>query len=49
MKAKMMENGLEYLKEHCPIRLNNLILSGQLWTYLADFVFLPLTRRSCEI
>ena len=26
----------EYLREHCPILLNDLILSGQLWTYLAD-------------
>ena len=26
----------EYLKEHYPIRFNDLILSGQLWTYLAD-------------
>ena len=26
----------EYLKEHHPIRFNDLILSGQLWTYLAD-------------
>ncbi len=26
----------EYLKEHCPIRFNDLVLSGQLWTYLAD-------------
>ncbi len=26
----------EYLKEHRPIRFNDLILSGQLWTYLAD-------------
>ena len=26
----------EYLREHCPILFNNLILSGQLWTYLAD-------------
>lgn len=26
----------EYLKEHRPIRFNNLVLSGQLWTYLAD-------------
>ena len=25
----------EYLREHCPILLNDLILSGQLWTYLA--------------
>ena len=26
----------EYLKEHHPIRFNNLALSGNLWTYLAD-------------
>ena len=26
----------EYLKEHRPIRFNDLVLSGQLWTYLAD-------------
>lgn len=26
----------EYLKEHHPIRFNDLVLSGQLWTYLAD-------------
>ena len=26
----------DYLKEHRPIRFNDLILSGQLWTYLAD-------------
>ena len=26
----------EYLREHCPILLNDLILSGQLWTYLAE-------------
>ena len=25
-----------YLKEHHPIQFNNLILSGNLWTYLAD-------------
>ena len=25
-----------YLKEHCPILFNDLVLSGQLWTYLAD-------------
>ena len=25
-----------YLKEHRPILFNDLILSGQLWTYLAD-------------
>ena len=27
---------LEYLKEHRPILFNDLILNGQLWTYLAD-------------
>ena len=26
----------EYLKEHHPIQFNNLALSGNLWTYLAD-------------
>ena len=26
----------DYLKEHHPIRYNNLILSGNLWTYLAN-------------
>ena len=26
----------DYLREHCPIMFNDLILSGQLWTYLAD-------------
>lgn len=26
----------DYLKEHHPIRFNNLVLSGNLWTYLSD-------------
>ena len=26
----------EYLREYRPIRFNDLVLSGQLWTYLAD-------------
>ncbi len=26
----------EYLKEHNPMRYDDLVLSGQLWTYLAD-------------
>ena len=26
----------EYLKEYHPIQFNNLVLSGKLWTYLAD-------------
>ena len=25
-----------YLKEHHPVQFNNLVLSGNLWTYLAD-------------
>ncbi len=27
---------MDYLKEHHPIRFNDLCLSGELWTYLAD-------------
>ena len=26
----------DYLEQHRPIRFNDLVLSGQLWTYLAD-------------
>lgn len=26
----------EYLKEHNPMMFNDLVLTGQLWTYLAD-------------
>ena len=26
----------DYLEEHHPIRFNDLVLSGELWTYLAD-------------
>ena len=26
----------DYLKEHSPMRFNDLVLEGQLWTYLAD-------------
>ena len=26
----------EYLKEHTPMRFNDLVLDGQIWTYLAD-------------
>ena len=26
----------EYLKEYHPVRFNNLVLSGKLWTHLAD-------------
>ena len=26
----------DYIKEHNPIRFNNLCLSGELWSYLAD-------------
>ena len=31
-----MEPSSSYLKEHRPILFNDLVLSGQLWTYLAD-------------
>ena len=27
----------EYLKGHNPMRFNDLVLEGQLWTYLADW------------
>ena len=30
---------LEYLKEHSPMRFNDLVLEGQLWTYLAGLHF----------
>ena len=26
----------EYIKEHNPVRFNDLCISGELWTYLAD-------------
>jgi hypothetical protein len=26
----------KYLKEHHPVQFNNMVLSGNLWTYLAD-------------
>lgn len=26
----------DYIKDHNPIRFNDLCLSGELWTYLAD-------------
>ena len=26
----------KYLKEHHPVQFNNLVLSGNLWTYFAD-------------
>ena len=28
----------DYIKEHNPIRFNDLCLSGELWTYLADLI-----------
>ena len=31
-----MEPSSSYLKEHRPILFNDLVLSGQLWTYLVD-------------
>ena len=39
----------EYLREHCPILLNDLILSGQLWTYLADLNEQAQERLECII
>ena len=29
----------EYLKEHDPVRFHNLVLEGELWTYLAGLHF----------
>lgn len=39
----------DYLKEHRPIRFNDLVLSGQLWTYLADLNEQTLERLSLII
>ena len=39
----------DYLKEHRPIRFNDLVLSGQLWTYLADLNEQVLERLSLII
>ena len=36
----------EYLKEHNPMRFNDLVLEGQLWTYLADLNEQALERLS---
>jgi len=36
----------DYIKEHCPILFNDLVLSGQLWTYLADLNEQALERMS---
>ena len=35
----------DYIKEHKPIRFNDLCLSGELWTYLADFNEICAERR----
>ena len=35
MRARM-EPSSSYLKEHRPILFNDLVLSGQFWTYLVD-------------
>ena len=39
----------EYLREHRPILFNDLILSGQLWTYLADLNEQAQERLECII
>ena len=39
----------DYIKEHNPIRFNDLCLSGDLWTYLADLNELAQERLSLII
>ena len=39
----------DYLKEYHPIRFNNLVLSGKLWTYLADLNEQAQQRRATMI
>ena len=39
----------DYLKEHHPIRFDDLCLSGELWTYLADLNEQAQTRLECFI
>ena len=38
----------DYIKEHNPIRFNDLCLSGELWTYLADLNEQAQSRRGCD-
>ena len=39
----------DYIKEHNPIRFNDLCLSGELWTYLADLNEQAQNRLDCII
>ena len=39
----------EYLQEYCPDRYNELLLSGKLWTYLADLNELANDWLACII
>lgn len=39
----------KYLKEHHPVQFNNLVLSGNLWTYLADLNEQALQRMNTLI
>lgn len=39
----------EYLKEHNPMMFNDLVLEGQLWTYLADLNEQAQSRLKCII
>ena len=39
----------EYLKDHHPLRFDDLVLSGQLWTYLADLNEQAQSRLECII
>ena len=39
----------KYLQEYCPDRYNELLLSGKLWTYLADLDEQAQNRLDCTI
>ena len=39
----------DYIKEHNPIRFNDLCLSGELWTYLADLNEQAADRLACIV
>ena len=39
----------DYIKEHNPIRFNDLCLSGEVWTYLADLNEQAQNRLDCII
>lgn len=39
----------DYLEQHHPVLYNDLILTGKLWTYLADLNWQAQTRLDCII